>query len=174
MLGTMADPIEMEGQQAGSARLVLPVDYSDGGDAFLAPVEIKDPAELKDQTIGLIDAPFSSVFATAMLKAHGVSPLAVNQTTYRISDALALLDSGQAQAIHVYEPFLSQGIEQGYQVIYSSQDAPGVIVDVLVFREDIAQERPQDVEAFITAWFKALEWWQANPAEGNAILAEGD
>lgn len=172
LLGTMGDAVELGGKQGGPVRLVLPVDYSDGGDVFLASADIKSPSDLKGQTIGVIDAPFSPVFATAMLEAHNISPQAANYTNYRISDALSLLENGQAQAVHVYEPYLSQGLEQGYQVIYSSQDAPGVIVDVLMFREAVAQERPEDVQAFVTAWLKTVEWWQANPAEGNAIMAE--
>ncbi|HNB54696.1 MAG TPA: hypothetical protein PK530_22295, partial [Anaerolineales bacterium] len=35
----------------------------------------------------------------------------------------------------------------------------------------VVEQRPADVQAFVDAWFEALAWWQANPEEGNALLA---
>lgn len=171
VLNTIASVIELEDQEPGSVRLVIPVDYSEGGDAFLATAEIKTPADLKAKGLCLLGSPFSLVFASQMLKEQSFSLKSVNQLDCKVSDALPLLDAGQAQAAHLYEPFLSQGLEQGYQLIYSSRETPGLIVDTLTFRTEVVQKRPDDVAAFINGWFAAVDWWKAHPDEGNAIMA---
>lgn len=171
-LDTIGEAMELEQEQTGSARLVMPVDYSDGGDVFLAVPEINSPADLKGQTIGLLNSPFSLVFANAMLKKNNLTLQTVNWTSIAMSDALSLLSTGKVQAIHVYEPTLSQGIEQGYQVIYSSEETPGLIIDVFIVRAEIVEERPDDVKAFVDGWFATVDWWEAHPDEGNAIMAE--
>jgi NitT/TauT family transport system substrate-binding protein len=47
-----------------------------------------------------------------------------------------------------------------------------LIVDVLAFRTEITQNRPEDVKGFIAAWQEALQYWKDNPTEGNAIIAK--
>jgi NitT/TauT family transport system substrate-binding protein len=36
----------------------------------------------------------------------------------------------------------------------------------------VIQQRPEDIRAFIAAWFEAVAYWQENPMEGNAIIAK--
>ncbi|HCK65586.1 MAG TPA: hypothetical protein DHW49_04925, partial [Anaerolineae bacterium] len=43
--------------------------------------------------------------------------------------------------------------------------------DVLVFRADVVQQRPDDIRAFLSAWFEAIEFRYSNPEEANQIIA---
>jgi NitT/TauT family transport system substrate-binding protein len=70
-----------------------------------------------------------------------------------------------------WEPYTSESRAKGGKVIFSSAETPGLIVDVLAFRKDVIQNRPEDVNAFIAAWFEVLQYWKDNPDEGNAIIA---
>jgi NitT/TauT family transport system substrate-binding protein len=57
-------------------------------------------------------------------------------------------------------------------VLFTSKQTPGLIPDVIVFREPVLRARPADIRAFVRAWFQAVEYWQSNPKEGNAIIGK--
>jgi len=59
-------------------------------------------------------------------------------------------------------------------VLFSSRDTPGLIPDLLVFREEVAGSRPEDVQKVVDAWFDAVDWYlesEANEQEGIEIMA---
>ncbi|MBI1880371.1 MAG: ABC transporter substrate-binding protein, partial [Chloroflexi bacterium] len=73
-----------------------------------------------------------------------------------------------------WEPHLSE-VEKNRpdgKKFLTSSDYPGLIVDILVFRSDFIENRPNDVRAFVDAWYEALDFLKTNPDEGNAIIAE--
>jgi ABC-type nitrate/sulfonate/bicarbonate transport system substrate-binding protein len=43
--------------------------------------------------------------------------------------------------------------------------------DVIVFRADVIADRPDDVRAFLNAWFEAVAFRHANPQESQKIIA---
>ena len=46
-----------------------------------------------------------------------------------------------------------------------------MVEDVLFMRDDILNNRRNDVERFLSACFKAIDYWKAHPDEGNNIIA---
>ena len=73
---------------------------------------------------------------------------------------------------HTYPPFDTQATQKGYHSVFSSAETPGLIPDFFVFRTSVTTERPEDVRAFIAAFFEAQEWMLANSGEANALIAE--
>ncbi|MCI0726705.1 MAG: ABC transporter substrate-binding protein, partial [Chloroflexi bacterium] len=152
-------------------KAVMVTDTSDGADQVLATADIATPADLRGKSVGANFGTFSELFVRTMLEANG---LTINDVNLVDMDGEAVLDgmSGTIQAGHTWEPYTSQGIAQGYHVIFSTADTPGLITNVLAFHTELIEERPEAVRAFVAAWFETIEWWQAHPAEGNAIIAE--
>ena len=56
--------------------------------------------------------------------------------------------------------------------LFTSAQFPGAIPDHLVLSREIVDSRPEDVQKIIEAWFKTLEYIEANPAEAVAIMAK--
>jgi NitT/TauT family transport system substrate-binding protein len=75
-------------------------------------------------------------------------------------------------AVHSYEPIVSQAESQGYHTIFSSAETPGLMPNVLAFSAAVMHNRPEDVKAFVAAWMEAQAYWQANPAAGDKIIAD--
>lgn len=150
---------------------VMVTDSSDGGDQFVSAADAATVADLKGKRIGTQFGTFSELFVREMLNQNGLAlgdVQLVNVPPEQLPGALGnTVDAG-----HTYEPFTSEAINNGYHVLFSSSDTPGLIVDVVAFRGSVVKERPEDIRAFVAAWAEALAWWQANPAEGNAIIAE--
>jgi len=155
----------------GKTKIVLITDNSSGGDSILVPADISSPAELRGKRIGVGLGTFGEVLVREMLKRNNIligDVTLVDVPPEKLPDALGkTVDAG-----HTYEPFTTQAIQGGYHAIFSSAETPGLIPDVFVFRSSVAAERPEDVRAFIAAFFEAQEWWLANPDEGAALIAQ--
>jgi NitT/TauT family transport system substrate-binding protein len=76
------------------------------------------------------------------------------------------------QAGHTWEPGISQALSKGYHIIFSSSETPGLIPDLVIFRTQVVETRPDEVRAFIAAWLEAVDYWQANPTKGNTAIAK--
>jgi NitT/TauT family transport system substrate-binding protein len=97
----------------------------------------------------------------------------VNFTNMSVNDAGPAFISGNLDGAVLWEPFLGKAIEEGKgKLIFSSKDTPGLIPDLLVFKEEVAKSRPDDVKKIIRAWYDALDYWKEHPDESLAIMAK--
>jgi ABC-type nitrate/sulfonate/bicarbonate transport system substrate-binding protein len=154
-----------------NAKIVMVTDNSNGADVIMAGPEVNSPADLRGKRIGIGLGTFGEVLARQMLAANNLSlgDVALVQAAPEDvpSDLGTNIDAG-----HTFEPFSSEARQKGYHPIFSSADVPGLIADVLVFQTKTITERPEDIRAFLAAWFEALAWWQDHPAEGNTLIAK--
>lgn len=155
-----------------SIRVVLAVDYSDGADAVIAGASIAGPADLRGRRIGTMLGSFSELLIRSMLQQHNLLAQDVTLVNTDVAEVPAALANANIQAGHTWEPFASDALQHGGHVIFSSADVPGLITDVLAMRAEATKMRPQDIRALILAWFDAVDYWQAHPTEGNAIIAK--
>jgi NitT/TauT family transport system substrate-binding protein len=157
---------------SSDVQIVLATDSSTGADQVVASADIVNLNDLRGKRIGVEASNVGGVLLVRkMLEVNGLSPsdvTFVEVSPEQVPGAIpSLIDAG-----YTFEPYTSQSRAKGDTVVFSSADTPGVIVDVLAFRKNITQNRPEDVKAFIAAWFEALQYWQENPDEGNALIAK--
>ncbi len=153
------------------AKIVLVTDNSNGGDSIMAPADIVSPADLRGKRIGAGLGTFGEVLVREMLKRNNLS---VGDVTLvdTAPENLPTMLGNTVDAGHTFEPYTSQATQKGYHPVFSSADTPGLIPDVIVFRSDVTTGRPDDVRAFIAAFFEAQDWWLANQSEAAAIIAK--
>ena len=73
----------------------------------------------------------------------------------------------------VFAPFTTQALERpGSKVLFSSADFPGTIPDHFVASAEVVDDRPDDIQRFVDAWYATLDWMAANGEEANRIMAE--
>jgi len=88
-------------------------------------------------------------------------------------ESAKLLKAGRVDVAVSHEPFLSQFVQaKTAHTVYSSQDAPGLITDILTFRTDFMEANPATIAAILRAYFRALDFWKAHPTEACAIVAK--
>lgn len=168
---TWPDALVADARAPDSARMVMVIDESAGADLVVANADIASLTDLKGKRIGASLGSFGELLVRAMLQQGGLALDEVAIVNVG-PEAVPMALSDSIQAGFTFEPHASQAIAQGNHIIYTSAEAPGLITDVLVMRTEVTQERPEDVRAFIAAWFEAVAYWQANPAEGNVIIAK--
>jgi NitT/TauT family transport system substrate-binding protein len=170
VLFTLVDALLIDAREPDSARLTVVIDESNGADVVVAAPEIKTVADLRDQRIGASSGSFGELLVRQMLAANNLTLDEVTMVDIG-PEAVPEAIPASIQAGFTFDIYVSPNPDD-HQVIFSSADAPGLIVDVMIFRREVIEDRPEDVRAFIDAWFEAVDYWRANPDEGTSIIAK--
>jgi len=152
-------------------RIILGIDCSDGADAVISQPQIQTVRDLKGKAIATRLGGFGELFIKKMLDANKMNFNDITLLNARGEQIPEFVQSGKTNAGNTWEPFLSKAIAAGLRVLFTSKQTPGLIPDVMVFQASVLRERPDDVRAFIKAWFQAVDYWKVNPKEGNALIA---
>jgi NitT/TauT family transport system substrate-binding protein len=157
-------------------KVVMPVDYSVGGDAILASGAVRAVADLKGhkvafQPLSPSDFLLNYALAQAGLSEHDIRP--INSTPEGV---VAVMATGAVDAGVTYQPSVATILKLGdgklYHVLLSSREAKGMITDVLVVTQDTINSRPQLVDALIRGTLDGLEYMQTEPAKAAALIAK--
>lgn len=154
-------------------KAVLVNDNSNGGDAIVSKTDIGSIAELKGKTVATELGTVDHLLLLTALAENGMTEKDINFVNMTVNDAGPAFISGNTDASVLWEPFQTMAVKEGKgKVLFSSKDTPGLIPDLLVFRESVVEKRGEDVQAIIAAWFDALAYLEENPEEAIAMLAE--
>jgi len=144
----------------------------DGGDdAVVVGPEINSIEDLRDKTIGMLIGSQFEMTVVKMLESANMSTSDVTIIEMNPEDTLTALESGRVQAADTWEPFLSEALSNGYKTIYP-QEQLHLFPDLIVFRKSIVDERPEEVKAFLKAWFQAVEYRLQHEGETRDIAAK--
>ncbi len=173
-LGNVLDREVIHFAKGTPETFILAMDESSGGDGVIATADIKTVADLKGKTVGLDKSSTSYFFFLTILKKNGVDEKDIKISEMGVDAAGAAFLAGSLDAAVVWEPYLSEaGTREGGHVLVDSKEFPRTIVDVLTVRSDFAEKNPKAVEGLTKAWYDAIDYYLANPDDGNAIMAKG-
>ncbi|WP_437736128.1 ABC transporter substrate-binding protein [Sorangium sp. So ce1335] len=153
-------------------RVVLYSGQTAGADVIMARPEIQTIADLKGKRIAAKTGAMGEMLVGEMLERNGLALDDVTLVNTRETDVIPFLQNNTIQAGHTWEPYATQGASSGAKVIFSSKETPGLFADFTIFRASVLRDRPDDVRAFLRAWFQAVDYWKAHPQEGNEIIAK--
>jgi len=155
--------------------VVMPVDYSDGGDAIVAATSVKSLADFKGQKIAFNSLSPSDFLLSYALSTQGLGEKDIVSADMTPESIPAAMVSGRIRIGVTYEPFVSQITQQNggkdFRVIYSSHDAYGLICDVLAFERRQIQRHPAEIKAVLQGYFDALDYMKKNPDKAAALIA---
>lgn len=162
---------------AGQAqKVVMPIDYSNGGDAIVAVKSITKVSEFKGKKVGFNPLSPSDFLLSYALKTNGMTDKDILPTNMTPEAVPAAMASGQMPIGVTYEPSLSQIVGQGggkkFHVVFSSKNAPGLIADVLVFDDKGIKARPADITGVIKAYLDGMAYMKAKPDEAAKIIGK--
>ena len=170
------DQVISQVAKGGATKVVMPIDYSNGGDAIVATKDITKISDFKGQKVAFnplspSDFLLSYALQTSGLTEKDVTP--VNMTPEAIPAAMV---SGGVKIGVTYEPTVSQVVtlEGGnkYHVVYSSKDAPGLITDVLIAKTTYIKKNPKIIKALIQGYVDGLAYMKSNPAEAAKLIGK--
>lgn len=152
-------------------KVVLVTDTSDGAEGLVALPSIFTPGDLAGKRIGTQGGLTGSEFVvTTMLRRHGLTRADV---TFVHVEPEAVLEQmpDKIQAGFTWDPFLTRAVDDGYRILFTTADTPGMVPDVVAFQGRLTQERPEDIRSFLRAWFEAVEFWHDHPQEAATSIA---
>lgn len=162
---------------AGSTmKVVMPIDYSNGGDAIVADSTITKVADFKGKKVGYNPLSPSDFLLSYALKINGLGEKDITPVSMTPEAVPAAMASGQLPIGVTYEPSLSQILGQGggkkFKVVFSSKDAPGLIADVLVFDEKVIKAKPAEITGIMKAYLEGMAYMKAKPDESAKIIGK--
>ena len=157
-------------------KVVMPIDYSNGGDAIVATRAITKVADFKGKKVGFNPLSPSDFLLSYALSSNGLTDKDITPVNMTPESVPAAMASGQMPIGVTYEPSLSQIVKQGggqkFHVVYSSKDAPGLIADVLVFEDKFIKASPKDITAIMRAYLEGMAYMKAKPEESAKIIGK--
>lgn len=161
--------------QGRNFKVVMPVDYSYGGDAVLADKSIGKIGDLKGKKVAYAPLSPSDFLLAYALKINGMSDKDIQPVNMTPEAVPAAMASGATPAGVTYEPNVSQIVDAGkgrFHVIYSSREAPGIITDVLVFDAKRLGRDDRQIMALMRGYLDGLAYMKAKPAETAKLIGK--
>jgi NitT/TauT family transport system substrate-binding protein len=151
---------------------VVNADISFGGDVIVAKKDITRMAELKGKKVAVPKHTFLDFMLISALKKHNLNEDDIIQVSSEFEDISSFIN-GEVDAIATFEPFGSEAVEKGDgRIIFSSQNIPGLIPDLIMFHRSFIDEKPEDVQAYVNVWHRTSKYIKQNPDEAFAIISE--
>jgi NitT/TauT family transport system substrate-binding protein len=173
-MGSTVDDLIIGAAQGVQGKMVLGIDESAGADGILTTKDINSVKDFKGKSIAVQPGFVNHFFLLYILDANGLSSKDVTIVPMEPDKASAAFVANEVDIAVTWEPHLSE-VEKNRpdgKRFLTTNDYPGIIVDILVFSNDMVANRPNDVRAFVDAWYEAVDYLKANPEEGNAIIAK--
>jgi NitT/TauT family transport system substrate-binding protein len=151
-------------------KVVYTLDISQFGDAIIG--KAKNLTELKSKKVGIDGVnSFSHLFTLKALEKAGLSEGEVQFADIPPANILPAIEKGEIDAGHTYSPFIALATAKGYNILFTANDNPGIIADVLAFHRNILEERPADIENIVKSFSEALDFYNKNTNEAVDIIS---
>lgn len=159
-----------------SQKVVMPIDYSNGGDAIVATTDITKISEFKGKKVGFNTLSPSDFLLSYALKKNGLSEKDIEVIPMTPEAVPAAMASGSMAIGVTYEPSLSEILSMGggkkFHVVFSSRNAPGLIADVLVFDQKYIKAHPKEIKGLIEGYVDGMAYMKAHPEESADIIGK--
>ncbi len=153
-------------------KVVYVADESVKSDVIIGRPDLGGISSLSGKTVSFegINS-FSHIFVLKVLQKAGIAEYEVNFTNVPAMDVLEALEKGRIDAAHTWEPVTTRALKKGYAILARAADAPGVITDVLGFKNEVVSRRPLAVQAVVSGMLDARAFLEAHPEEALAIMS---
>jgi NitT/TauT family transport system substrate-binding protein len=170
------DQVIMADARGWNLKVVMPVDYSTGGDAILAVAGVNNARDLKGRKVAFQPLSPSDFLLGYALAQVGLSEKDIQPINSTPEGVVGIMASGAVDAGVTYQPSVSMILKLGggsrYHVLLSSREARGMITDVLVLKASRIASDPQLAEGLIRGTLDGLAFMQQQPSKAAAVIAK--
>jgi NitT/TauT family transport system substrate-binding protein len=157
-------------------KVVMPLDYSVGGDAILSSAAVRSVMDLKGRKVAFQPLSPSDFLLGYALARVGLSRKEIQPVNSTPEGVVAIMATGQVDAGVTYQPSVSMILKldsvKRYHVLLSSREARGMITDVLAFRESTIAKDPKLVDGLIRGTMDGLAFMRQQPDKAIAIIGK--
>jgi NitT/TauT family transport system substrate-binding protein len=160
-------------------KLVTYTNPSIGTDKIIMNPSVASPADLKGKKVAVLEGGLTQIYMGIWLENNGLKFDDVTYVNVIMDDAVAAMVSGEVAAAELWEPFGSKVLQtlSGAKVMTTSAEPywkeTALLGDGMYMSQGFLEKRPAVAALTMEAYFRAVQFWKDNPAEGNAIIAKG-
>ncbi|WP_336658780.1 aliphatic sulfonate ABC transporter substrate-binding protein [Leucobacter sp. USHLN153] len=155
--------------------IVLMLDSATEADAILSTSGIDDAAGLKGKSVAFEKGATSEILLAEALDEAGLTFDDIDVVESSADKVAPMLLAGRVDAGVTYEPYVSEALtsDKGATTVATAGEFPGLITDVLVVRNDVLEERPDEVREVLGAWDDAVAYYESDTDAAREIIAAG-
>lgn len=174
-LMTTMDALAIPAAGGVDTTIFIPGDYSNGNDGLLLK-GTKNLADIKGQTVNLVELSVSHYFLARALESAGLSERDVKVVNTSDADIVAAWATSDVTAAAAWNPQLAvmKKIPDS-NLVFDSSKIPGEIIDAAAIRTDVLRKHPELAKALVGAWFETLAVIQGGgqaAIQAKAYMAE--
>jgi NitT/TauT family transport system substrate-binding protein len=152
-------------------KIVVVMDFSDGGDVILGKPEIQNIQGLKNKPVGVESTALGAFIITRALEQKGMSPKDIKIVSLGVSEHERAFKKGTVDAVVTFGSARTKLLAAGAKLLFDSSQIPGEIVDVLIVRDEVIKKQPKALQTLIDGRFRALDYLTKNPQEAAIKIA---
>lgn len=172
--GTLVELIASAQSDGRAPRAISLLNVSLGPDVILARPGITGVADLRGRRVGIEPGTSDLLLLAAALRAHGLAPGDIREVPLSHPAKLAALRAGEVDAVCTYPPESEETVRtSGARRIFSSAEAPGAIIDVLITDAATVRTRGRELAALLRANQRVLDALRTDPAARRLFARRG-
>lgn len=172
MVASTVDNFTLFAGNGADVTLLAVLGESAGGDGIVAKNDIKTLTDLKGRSVAVQMGSISQFILSEALDRAGLTLADVRTIDMKSGDAGAAFAAGSVDAAVTWQPWLSKAAASGGgKVLIDTRAMPGLVVDALATRREVAHDRAADMKAFVGAYFAGVDFMNKNPEAAKRIIA---
>ena len=152
-------------------QVILVFDDSAGADVVMVRPNIQTLAQLRGQRIGVEETAVGALMLAQLLATAQLQPGDVIKVPATSDRHVAAFEAGEIDAVVCFEPYATQLAKRGARRLLDSSRFPGLIVDLLVARNDALAASPNQFRQLTAGYFRALDYLAQSPTQAAALMA---
>jgi len=156
-------------------KIVLMEDVSLEADAVVScNPEIQSIEDVEGAKVAFEEFSVSDVLFNYALSEAGLDIDSIDYVPLPAADAGTAAVAGRVDVAVTYEPYLQAAVAEGdnCEIIYTAGENPGLISDALAINSEFAESDPEAVVGVLQAWGDAVDYYNTNTEDAQAIIAE--
>jgi NitT/TauT family transport system substrate-binding protein len=146
-------------------------DYSSGNDGVVLKGVGKKLADIKGQSVNLVELSVSHYLLARALASVGLAERDINIVETSDADIVSAFAAPGVTAAVAWKPQLAELLAMPKTtLVFSSSKIPGEILDLMVVNTRVLKDNPKLGKALVGAWYETLAVMQAKNAKATAAL----
>lgn len=168
-LTTLDAVVLKSAESPGKLKVVDLVDTSAGADAVVAAKDVKSVKDLKGKKVAVTVGECNEILLVKALESVGMTEKDVVIANMDPDAAGAALKAGSVDAAVTWEPWITQLSGAGSNVLYSTRNAPNILLDCIAVTSDTS--KAATTKTFLKVMDAATKWVEANPGEAAKLVS---
>jgi NitT/TauT family transport system substrate-binding protein len=146
-------------------------DYSNGNDGVVLKGAGKKLADIKGQSVNLVELSVSHYLLARALESVGLAERDIKVVNTSDADIVSAFATPGVTATVTWKPQLSEVTAMPKStLVFDSSKTPGEILDLMVVNSEVLKANPKLGKALVGAWYETLALMLANDAKATAAL----